>query len=448
MLVRWSRGLCLRILLVVILAGGLAASLSRPAVEAAVWPWDLSKLTLRADLIVRGQVTEQASAWDEDKTTIFTDSILEVHDAIKGAPQADELVMRTPGGVVDEVGLTVWPAPRFSEGEEVLVFLEGSPAAGYRVTGSVQGKYSVQRGWALNHHAPDRAVPLVTLVRQILDVMETHGIPASLSGDWETRFPPATERASDFTHPLDFVYDGHHWPGPNPMGEDYLVNTNTSDVSSAEALAAIQAAGETWTNVSGAGFTFSYGGSSTATDVSGNDLNEIMWKDQGNTGTLATTWTWWWTSSKEIFEADMVINDFYNWDTSGSPSGSEFDLESVVLHEFGHYLELLHDDNPGSVMFATISAGTVARTLHQNDIDGIRHIYPGVCLSDFDGDGTVTISDVSEVTERWRLSAEDPSPSNSPASVTYDDEHDLNDDLVIDVIDVSIATGELGLDCE
>jgi hypothetical protein len=419
-----------------------------PSAEAAVTPWSLAQLTLRSRIIIRGQVAAQSSAWSDDKTAIFTDSTVDVLDQIKGHTEAHRLVIRTPGGVVGDVGLWVEPAPHFVPGEEVLVFLEPLPAGDYHVVGSIQGKYTIRHGWAIRE-GMETSVPLVPLVHRILEIMQAQGAISTLPSNWTSRFsvpaavpsPDKRETASSISQPLSFLYEGVHWPGPNPMGEDYLVNVNTSDVSPDAALQAIQSAASRWTNVSGADFEFTYGGPSTATDKGNNNKNDIMWQDNGNTGVLGTTWIWYWTGSNEIFEADMVINDYYQWDTSGSPASNEFDLESVALHEFGHYLHLGHDTDQNAVMYPSIAAGTVKRTLYQNDIDGIRFIYPGPanpCLTDFNNDGTVSFTDIAEMTSRWHTQAGDPN---------YNATFDPNADGIIDVVDIAIGTTELNQSC-
>lgn len=466
---------------VCVVVAGLVGALAVSAAEAAVTPWSLTDLTLRAGLVVHGRIIGQSSTWNHDKTAIFTDSTVDVLNEIKGHTRTDRLVIRTPGGVVGGIGLWVEPVPHFLPGEEVLVFLAPSPAGGHEVVGATQGKYAVQNGWAVND-APGTTMPLIALVRRILVIMDAHGYVSTLPPNWVSRFAPATgsppraaaRTAPTQSQPLGYAYDGQHWPGPNPMGEDYRVNANTSDVPAAEALQAIQSAADTWTNVSGADFEFTYGGSSTATDKGNNGKNEITWRAQGTTGTLATAWIWYWSGSQEIFEADMVINDSYQWDTSGSPAGSEFDLQSVALHEFGHYLHLGHDNNGNAVMYYAISAGTTKRTLHQNDVDGIRFIYPGpfstptstptptatstptptptststatptptavACLSDFDGDGTVTLTDIAEMTSHWHADAQAGDPN-------YDAVYDVNADGIIDVLDISVGTTEMSQYC-
>ncbi|MBS1251069.1 MAG: hypothetical protein MAG451_00098 [Anaerolineales bacterium] len=439
----------LRIFAIMVVVG-VAVIGGAPVARAAVVPWDLTGLTLQAGLIVRGRVVEQTSAWNKPRTTIDTETTLDVVDAIKGRIRREKLVIRTPGGVVRDVGLWVEPAPRFVTGEEVLVFLTPLQAGDYGVVGSVEGKYVLRDGWAMND-ALGTAEPLISLIGQVLDIMDAHDVASPLPADWESRLPPAAASPPDPHEPQSFTYNGVHWPDPAPMGEDYVVNTNTSGVSSTQAVAAIQAAADTWTNVSGADFTFTYSDEpSSATDKGRNGKNEIVWKTQTGTSTLATTWVWYWTTGLEIFEADMVINDYYTWDTSGSPAGNEVDLQSVALHEFGHYLQLEHDGDPNAVMYPSIPGGVVKRDLHQNEIDGIRTIYPGPanpCQCDFDGDGVVMLDDINEIVSRWHLTAENPNPDGDPETANYNVTYDLNDDGCIDVRDVSLAVTEFNKDC-
>ncbi|XP_010030761.2 metalloendoproteinase 5-MMP [Eucalyptus grandis] len=61
------------------------------------------------------------------------------------------------------------------------------------------------------------------------------------------------------------------------------------------------------------------------------------------------------------------------WSTN--PSSTQFDLESVTLHEIGHLLGLAHTPDQNAVMFATISPGAQKRDLRQDDIDGIHALY-------------------------------------------------------------------------
>ena len=77
--------------------------------------------------------------------------------------------------------------------------------------------------------------------------------------------------------------------------------------------------------------------------------------------------TWFGTSTDE---ADMALNLNFNWFTSGS----DFDVETVFLHENGHVAGLGHSGVVGAVMEPNY--GGVRRALHSDDIAGITSLYP------------------------------------------------------------------------
>lgn len=83
------------------------------------------------------------------------------------------------------------------------------------------------------------------------------------------------------------------------------------------------------------------------------------------------------TSSEviEISHADILVNyDNFSFSTDG---GSGYDLETVVLHEFGHFLGLGHDDSAPSlsVMYPSISSFTQSREPKSNDSTRLENLY-------------------------------------------------------------------------
>ncbi|MCG7850285.1 MAG: PKD domain-containing protein, partial [ANME-2 cluster archaeon] len=154
----------------------------------------------------------------------------------------------------------------------------------------------------------------------------------------------------------------------------YYVNPNTADTTGE--LGAIQAAVDTWNNA-GANFQFVYGGTTSITSLAYDGENSVIWRNMGDIGVLAYAWTYFSVSNPEvILENEIEFNDYYAWDTSGSPSS--FDVQTIGTHEFGHWLLLL--DLYGSIdspkmMYGFGSAGTLKRDLHPDDIDGIIYIY-------------------------------------------------------------------------
>jgi len=77
----------------------------------------------------------------------------------------------------------------------------------------------------------------------------------------------------------------------------------------------------------------------------------------------------------EITHADILINydnDFNYFTTQG------YDLQTVVLHEMGHFLGLFHQDTSRdvSVMYPSISRFTNNRIPKQRDVNDIKSLYP------------------------------------------------------------------------
>jgi hypothetical protein len=55
---------------------------------------------------------------------------------------------------------------------------------------------------------------------------------------------------------------------------------------------------------------------------------------------------------------------------------SQYDVETIALHEIGHLLGLAHSSVSGAVMFPTVSANSTHRALAADDLEGIRRLYP------------------------------------------------------------------------
>lgn len=84
------------------------------------------------------------------------------------------------------------------------------------------------------------------------------------------------------------------------------------------------------------------------------------------------------------------------WSLTGA--GATFDLETVALHETGHLLGLDHSTVAGSVMFASYSG--VRRALSQDDLDGIRRLYPMLCRGGDSGDQAGFVAEIAAARHR------------------------------------------------
>jgi PKD repeat protein len=86
-----------------------------------------------------------------------------------------------------------------------------------------------------------------------------------------------------------------------------------------------------------------------------------------------------------VNELDIVFNDATNWNfNTAAPSGSQYDFESVAVHELGHGHELGHVINSSEIMNYSISNGQSKRVLSVNDLAGgnavmARNATGGAC---------------------------------------------------------------------
>lgn len=122
-------------LLVVFLAGWM--------VEAATYRrMSLEALIQSSDIVIYGRVVESRAQWDAATGSIWTRTVLLVLDGPKG--QAGTTVLVTePGGTIEERGEFYPGIPQFLLDQEVVLFLYRAPGNRLRVTGLLQGVYTV-----------------------------------------------------------------------------------------------------------------------------------------------------------------------------------------------------------------------------------------------------------------------------------------------------------------
>jgi hypothetical protein len=150
-------------------------------------------------------------------------------------------------------------------------------------------------------------------------------------------------------------------------------NPSGQPVSGQSALAATQS---TWSNA-GSRFRFVNGGT-TSTCPSlipgcpgGQQFDgetDVGWAALED-GTLGVT-----IYNPSIDEADMGINTRYPWNLGCQELSTSYDLQTVLLHENGHVVGLDHSTDTNAVMYPSYQQADC--TLGQDDINGIRSIYP------------------------------------------------------------------------
>jgi len=120
-----------------------AFAFAATASATSVVKLSLKDLAKKSDAIVLARVDDQYSRYEQNKE-IFTYYTLHVLEPVKGAKNEQTITIRQIGGIVDNIASIVPGTPRFTNGEEVVVFLTQKDATGYPwVMGLQQGKYSV-----------------------------------------------------------------------------------------------------------------------------------------------------------------------------------------------------------------------------------------------------------------------------------------------------------------
>ena len=167
---------------------------------------------------------------------------------------------------------------------------------------------------------------------------------------------------------VTFGYGGVRWAGTSCS---FKVNPNTADTPDERSL--VGAGASVWNAASA--FKFNDAGTSSATSASMNSANEIFWSNSMATGILGTAYYWY--SGSNVLETDISFNDSYTWSTG---STGTYDIQSIAMHELGHWLnlrDLYGSGDSAKIMYGFGSSGTQKRALSPADAAGIQWIYGG-----------------------------------------------------------------------
>jgi hypothetical protein len=122
----------------------LALALGAPAASAQLVPYkDMADFVAASTDVVQGTVESTDTYATDDGKQIYTDVLITVSDVAKGRQNKNSQVyLRLPTGRVGAIGRWSPQLPTFSQGEEVLLFLQ-STKIGNVLTGLAAGKFKV-----------------------------------------------------------------------------------------------------------------------------------------------------------------------------------------------------------------------------------------------------------------------------------------------------------------
>ena len=187
--------------------------------------------------------------------------------------------------------------------------------------------------------------------------------------------------------PVDYAYPVRLLDSDGSGGYEWHMETNFN--SNIPAKSSFSQALDTWRCETGVNWTF---GAVTSTDATADDGVNVIRFDIGNElpdgvlgrctyyidgcgSTLANY-------SVFSYELDIVFDDAENWYYgSGLPGFTQYDFQSVALHELGHGHQLghvidlsSHTDNNGDIMYYAISNSEQQRVLHPDNITAGNYV--------------------------------------------------------------------------
>jgi len=182
-------------------------------------------------------------------------------------------------------------------------------------------------------------------------------------------------------------------------------------------LSAIQAAMQAWTDVSSSAFGFVYGGTTSSTSYGANDGTNIVCFGSLGAGILAQNSFWFYGDSHpnpllvgKLLDSDIKFNTDYTYATNGS--GGAYDVQNIGTHELGHSLslaDLYSASDSEKTMYGYGTLGDIEkRTLDQDDIDGISHLYPSGATTTTTSSTTSTTSSTTSTSSSTTTSVSGP----------------------------------------
>jgi hypothetical protein len=375
----------------------VAAAVACGRAEAATYvPVADEALVDQAELIVLGRVVERRFAAAGPPATEY---VFAVERAVRGRA-VEELVVRVPGGVrPGGLGLKIWGAPAFRDGERALLFLArdrgGVHAVLHLSLGAFHvvdalGRPAVLRDLSAMREAGFRggrlrALPARSDLVRDLDLftkwVADRGVGVHRSADYFVALPEAelrrlTERFTLFECP--FIPQAPECEGLNFRWFEFDNDGNVPFHAHSDGQQGVSGGGfdefqtalDAWNGDAATKINSLYGGTTSAAtgfDDGPDGINTILFNDVSSDsvfngpfdceagGVLAVGGPWFDPSASDTFngrtfvpiaEADIITNSNLACFFADSPDGSQAAAE-LFGHELGHTLGIGHSCGDG-----------------------------------------------------------------------------------------------------
>jgi hypothetical protein len=369
-------GLSLPLLLALLAAAGRAAATSYVMVSD-------DDLADQAAVVAEGRIVSVAPSPAGGSPS--TDYLLEIDRLLKGYTAGSSIVVRVLGGMPEDgrLGLTIFGAPAYREGDRALLFLTERPDGSYGVLhfllgafheAEVSGRRIVMRDLADAeevHRAPGGRIAAAPGVDHPRDLerfaawLADRGRGVRRAADYFAQLAPGELQNLRGRFSLFISKTGLNlrWFVFDQGGSvTFFANQSGQDGLSGGGFAEYQRALANWTGAAGTAIHYVYGGTTGVTTglMSFDDLNTILFNDPNKEvgsafscstgGVLAISGPWASNSVTGEFKgrtyvaiqgADTITNSGIGCFFQASSCASQ-EAEELFTHELGHTLGLGH----------------------------------------------------------------------------------------------------------
>ena len=160
--------------LVALVALSVSLAASGPSVFAtALKRMSVADLSRAAHTVVRARCVANSARWDAGEIWTFT--TFDVEEIWKGSPHA-QITVRLLGGTAGNLTSTVSGVPRFAPGEELVLFLELTPAQDFSIVSWMQGTFRIGRNAATDEEIVTQDTAAFPVFDPASQLFETTGI--------------------------------------------------------------------------------------------------------------------------------------------------------------------------------------------------------------------------------------------------------------------------------
>jgi Matrixin/Fibronectin type III domain len=367
-----------------------------------------------------------------------TDYLVEVSRVLKGDLPGSTVLVRVPGGINPEgLGLKIWGAPQFAEGEETILFLSPAKDGTYRIVHLMLGAFhkrtvdgqsvalrDLSEAHAIGEKGLSGGADVVREFGRFSDWVSDRAAGVESEADYVVRASAGLEKGlSAATEKFAFLTPSSgnaiRWfRFDRGQRVDWRLQTGGQPgLGEAASIEAFKDAIAAWNADGATNIQYNYVGTTSAANglAHSDGVNAIAFDDPfrddpneavegtfacGRGGVIAIGGPWFFNTTQafrgnpyhETAEADIVTNDgteclFRN---NGSVA------REVFAHELGHTLGLGHSSDQEALMFASAHNDNRGARLSPDDRAGVAQLY---------GNGSGPASGPSNLAAPARLTA-------------------------------------------